>query len=108
MEVFAKDLNVGRCYQLGSGIGVSLSTTKTYIVLLLFGYVSSYGETMKHINFKELIQYKDEDVHYKILIGLNCWDILQLLENDYNDDDGIGYIICGPLTQNGLSHPSHD
>lgn len=96
MEVYAKDLKVGRCYQLGSGIGVSLSTTKLYSVLLLFGYVSSYGEKVNTLSFKEVIQFTEEDIHYKIIINLNCWDILRLLENGYNDDDEIGYIIYGP------------
>lgn len=91
----------GRSYQLHfSKEGLSLSTAKKYSVLLINNQFESYceGEPTGSI-FLPVLKLNKGD-HYKLIVDLNCWDLLALMETDYVDDELLIEICFGSVKTN--------
>ena len=91
---------VGSAYQLCfSTEGLCLSPFKKYSALLVDGKCVDWCEhDVRKLNLKKV---RDFDNDYKYIVNLDCWDILTILESEFNHTDELE-VMCYPL-ENELS-----
>lgn len=91
---------LGCGYQLRfSSEGICLSPFKKYDALIVDGKCLDWCEQgVRKLNLKLVADF---DKDFKYIANLNCWDILTILESEFNHTDELEE-ICYPL-ENELS-----
>jgi hypothetical protein len=80
-SVYTK-LNVDKCYNLFlREHGVCLNVFVKYKMLIYGGECIDWCELDSKLNYRKAPNIAET----KVIIGLNCWDILKLLEDDDNE-----------------------
>ena len=94
-----------RCgYQLqfSEESGLCLSIFKEYKALIVFGTCISWCECDGgNLDYTSIVaDFKEHS--YVVVSNINCWDLLTILESDYNRNDEL-IELCYPLPETTLA-----
>ena len=81
--------------------GLCVSPFKTYSAVIIFGQCVTWCEgSTKNLDLSIPVAAKIHD--YKVVANLNCWDLLTILESEFNRTEEL-LEMCYPLPKNELS-----
>lgn len=89
----------GRLYSIqGLPKGVCVSAFQRYTALIIDGLCVSWCQDEEKLDYTEMAK-RPRDWDYKIVANLTCWDLLTILEAEFNKTEDL-LELCYPAVKN--------